>query len=145
MDAKEYDEQTVGNLLFKVLDPQAREEVMRLAQKQAFNPGDTIIQQGAPDEDIFLLRKGKVDVQTTQEGFIVELSTLEPGTIFGEVAEVRSVRRTATVVAKGEVEVLRFPGPELVEVLRRHATASKLLDHIVLHRARDTIKKTFGD
>jgi CRP-like cAMP-binding protein len=111
----------------------------------SFKQGEVIIQQGAPDEEIYLLSKGKVDVQTTQEGFIVELNTLEPGTIFGEVAEVSNVKRTATVIAKEDVEALCFPGPELVQVLRKHPTASKLLDHIVLHRAQDTIQKTFGE
>lgn len=145
MDPRAFEEATAGNLLFKVLDEQAREEVMQLGRPARFAKGTVIIEQDASDEDIYLLRKGTVDVQTVQEGFIVELSTLGPGMVFGEVAEVSNVRRTATVVAAQDVEVLRFPGPALVEVLRRHTTASKLLDHIVVQRARDTIHKTFGD
>lgn len=145
MDPREFEEMTGGNLLFKVLDEQAREDVMRLGRKVRYPQGTVIIRQDADDEDIFLLCQGTVDVQTTQEGFIVELNTLKPGTVFGEVAEVSNVRRTATVVANEEVELLRFDGPALVEMLRRHPTASKLLDHIVVSRARDTIRKTFGD
>jgi CRP-like cAMP-binding protein len=86
-----------------------------------------------------------VDVRTLEGGFIVELTTLGPGSLVGEVAEVSNVRRTATVVAAEKVEALRFPGPELVAELRKHPTASDLLDQIVLRRAQDTIKKTLGD
>jgi len=145
MDDLRYEELTGGNLLFKTLDQTAREKVIDLARAKTYTKGEVIIEQGAEGDEIFLLRMGMVDVQTMQEGFVVELNTLKPGTIFGEVAEVSGVRRTATVVAQADVEVLVFPGHELVEELRQHPTASKLLDHIVLHRAQDTISKTFGD
>ena len=144
MDAREFDDLISGNLLFKVLDQEARQKVMLLARVVKYQDEDIIIKQGADSDDIYLLHPGQVVVQTLQEGFIVELGTLEPGTIFGEVAEVSGVPRTATVIACGEVEAVRFPGQDLVEELRKHPTASKLLDHIVLHRAKDTIKKTFG-
>ncbi|MBW1810219.1 MAG: cyclic nucleotide-binding domain-containing protein [Deltaproteobacteria bacterium] len=144
MDAREFDELISGNLLFKVLDQEARQKVMLLARVVKYEDEDIIIKQGADSDDIYLLHTGQVHVQTLQEGFIVELDTLEPGTIFGEVAEVSGVPRTATVLAIGEVEAVRFPGKGLVEELRKHPTASKLLDHIVLHRAKDTIEKTYG-
>jgi len=144
MNDEEYKQATGGNIMFSVLDETARRKVMDLAKIVSFSKGDTIIQQGAEDEDIYLVQKGRVDVQTMQEGFIIELNTLGPGTLFGEVAEVSSVRRTATVVAHDDVELLRFDGPSLVAELRKHPTASKLLDHIVLRRAKDTIEKTFG-
>jgi CRP-like cAMP-binding protein len=137
--------EVAGNLLFQMLDDAAREKVLALAQVQTFSAGTVIIKQGAVDQDIFLIRKGTVSVETTQEGFVVELNTLGPGTLFGEVSAVTNVRRTATVVAVDEVEVLRFPGPELVEELRKHPTAGKLLEHIVIRRAQDTAEKTFGN
>jgi CRP-like cAMP-binding protein len=141
----DFEQSTAGNLLFKTLDAEARQKIMALGRSETYLRGQVIIQQGAADQDIFLLRRGSVDVQTVQEGFIVELNTLGPGQIFGEVAGVSQVRRTATVTAREEVEVLRFPGPALVAELRLHPTASHLLDHIVLRRAKDTIDKTFGE
>ncbi len=144
MSKLSYQELTANNLMFRMLNQEAREHVIRLAKQRSYQDGELIIQQGAPDQDVYLLRKGKVDVQVSQEGFEVELNTLEPGTIFGELAEVAHVPRTASVLAIGEVEVLCFPGPELVEELRRHPTASKLLDHIVKRRVIDTTEKTFN-
>jgi len=134
-----------GNLLFMALDEPAREEVVKLARVVNYSKGDVIIKQGEEGEDIFLVRQGSVDVRTLEGGFIVELTTLGPGSLVGEVAEVSNVRRTATVVAAGQVEALRFPGPQLVAELRKHPAASGLLDQIVLKRAQDTIQKTFGD
>ncbi|NMB73662.1 MAG: cyclic nucleotide-binding domain-containing protein [Myxococcales bacterium] len=141
----DFEELTAGNLLFRMLDEEARRRVAALGRIEAFRAGQVIIAQGDSDTDIFLVRKGTVDVQTQQEGFIVELNTLGPGSLFGEVAGVSGVRRTATVTAREQAEVLRFAGKELVEELRRHPTASRLLDAIVLHRAKDTIDKTFGE
>lgn len=145
MSDEEYKQLVAGNSVFLALDEQAREEVIKLARVVKYSRGDVIIQQGAAGEDIFLVRLGSVDVRTLEGGFIVELTTLGPGSLIGEVAEVSNVRRTATVVACGEVEALRFPGPELVAELRKYPKASEALDQIVLKRAQDTIKKTLGD
>lgn len=141
----EYKLLVAGNPLFLALDRGVREEVVKLARVVKYSRGQVIIQQGAEGEDVFLIRQGSVDVRTLEGGFIVELSTLGPGNLVGEVAEVSNVRRTATVVAAGEVEALRFPGPQLIAELRKHQAASELLDQIVLTRAQDTIKKTLGE
>jgi CRP-like cAMP-binding protein len=140
-----FEKVVVGNLLFKTLDAAARQQVMALAKRRRYQRGQNIIQEGAPDQDIYLLRQGKVEVQTVQEGFIIELSIFEPGTVFGEVAAAEQTRRTATVVAKGDVEVLVFPGPELVTVLREHPTAAKLLEHITHRRVEEKKDKTFAE
>lgn len=140
-----FEKEVAGNLMFKTLDAAARQQVMALAKRRRYQRGQNIIQEGAPDQDIYLLREGKVEVQTMQEGFIIELSVFEAGTVFGEVAATGQTRRTATVVAKGDVEVLVFPGPELVAVLRQHPTASKLLDHITHRRVQEKKDKTFAE
>ena len=140
-----FEKEVAGNLMFRTLDAAARQQVMALAKRRRYQRGQSIIQEGAPDQDIYLLRQGKVEVQTMQEGFIIELSVFEAGTVFGEVAATGQTRRTATVVAKGDVEVLVFPGPELVAVLRKHPTASKLLDHITHRRVQEKKEKTFAE
>jgi CRP-like cAMP-binding protein len=145
MTDEQYKLLVAGNPLFMALDEAAREEVIKLARVVNYSRGDVIIQQGEEGEDIYLVRQGSVDIRTLEGGFIVELTTLGPGSLVGEVAEVSNVRRTATVVANGQVEALRFPGPALVTELRKHPAASDLLDQIVLKRAQDTIKKTLGD
>ena len=112
-----------GNPLFMALDEPAREEVVKLARVVNYSRGDVIIQQGAEDEDIYLVRQGSVDVRTLEGGFIVELTTLGPGSLVGEVAEVSNVCRTATGVAAGQVEALRFPSPQLVCALSNPLTS----------------------
>lgn len=145
MSDVEYRLLVAGNPLFISLDGPVREEVIKLARVVNYSRGDVIIQQGDAGQHIYLVRQGSVDVRTLEGGFIVDLTTLGPGSLVGEVAEVGNVRRTATVVAAGQVEALRFPGPELIAELRKHPAASNLLDQIVLKRAQDTIKKTLGD
>jgi CRP-like cAMP-binding protein len=141
----DYELQVARNVMFTCLDEAARQKVMGLARLRRFERGQTIIQEGAPDQDIYLLRLGRVEVQTMQEGFIIELSELGPGAVFGEVAEMTGSRRTATVVAKEQVELLAFPGPALVRELRRQPTASQLLEHITRHRIKEKRQKTFSE
>ncbi|MBN2493268.1 MAG: cyclic nucleotide-binding domain-containing protein [Deltaproteobacteria bacterium] len=139
-----YEDEVVGSLLLQMLDEQARERVLGLARVETYRKGTAIVAEGTAGGDIFLLRIGQVKVQTLQAGLIVELATLRPGQIFGEVAVVNRVPRTASVVALTDVELLRFDGDALVAELRKHPQASALLDRIVAHRAADTVEKTWG-
>jgi len=141
----DFDEQVAGNLLFKTLGAEALHKVMSLATVRRYRKGETIIQEGDTGYEVYLLRQGQVAVRTLQGGVIIDLKELGPGSIFGEVAQVSGVRRPATVAPLGDVAVLEVPGPELVAELRKHPTASELLDHIVQRRAQDTIAKTFGE
>ncbi len=136
-----YEKAFAGNLMFKLLEQPAKEKVAELASVQKYQKGSIIIRQGDTDDAIYLLRDGVVEVRYEDLGEVENLNTLGIGTIFGEVAEVAGIKRTATVVAIMDCEVLKFDGPALVTELRKHPTASNLLDHITLHRASDTIEK----
>ena len=137
----DYEQLVAGNLLFRMLDEKARHEVSKLAQLRTYQAGETIIAQDATEAEIFLLRKGQVSVSKSHQGTQIELNKLGPGVIFGEMAEAQGVRRTASVTALQDVEVVVFPGFQLVEQLRHHKTASKLLEHIVLRRIKDQQSK----
>ncbi len=138
------DPRIAGNLMLRTLDADARERVLALARPRRFARGETLIQEGAPDREVFLLLDGEVEVQTMQEGFIVTLNEFRAGTIFGEVAGATGSRRTATVVARAAGEALVFPGDALVAELRRHPTAGKLLEHITRHRRQEKQERSFG-
>ena len=64
--------------------------------------GDTILQKGAVAREMFLLRKGRVDILLHDR--IVE--EVGPGGIFGEMALIDREPRAASVIAKTDCDVI---------------------------------------
>lgn len=72
------------------------------AEPRRFAAGTTIVLEGTPGEEFFVVRTGELAV--TQGG--TEVRRLGPGESFGEIALLRTVPRTASVVALTDVELL---------------------------------------
>lgn len=89
-------------------------------ENRMFKNGDTIIRQGDVADNFYIISKGEVLVQRTDEGgHTVEIGRLEKGSYFGEIGLLHGGRRTASVIAVGNVEVLAMPGQVF----------SRLIDH----------------
>jgi putative ABC transport system ATP-binding protein len=86
--------------LFKSLTPRQLTDVAEEMTKRHFAAGDTIIREGEPGEEFFLLSEGEVEVIRAEH----EVARLGPGDFFGEVALISGEPRNATVIAVGEVE-----------------------------------------
>lgn len=78
------------------------------AEPRRFAAGTTVVVEGSAGQEFFVVRSGELVV--TQGG--TEVRRLGPGESFGEIALLRTVPRTATVVAVTDVELLRV-GQEL--------------------------------
>ena len=90
----------------------------------------TIIQQGEPGNDFYVIVNGEVEVILTKEedGAKITVGQLGPGEFFGEIALLMEVPRTATVVARTEVEVAALEKRDFQEILKKDAFATKSLE-----------------
>ncbi|MFO7760548.1 MAG: HDOD domain-containing protein [Thermodesulfobacteriota bacterium] len=72
-------------------------------------PGTRIIQEGTSEKAFYIIVQGKVSVDKAgqEEGETVELTTLESGDTFGEMAIVSEVKRTAGVKTLTECYLVR--------------------------------------
>jgi putative ABC transport system ATP-binding protein len=86
--------------LFKALTPQQLSDVAEHVKKRHFAAGDTVIREGEPGEEFFVISDGEVEVIRADH----EVARLGPGDFFGEVALISGEPRNATVVAEGEVD-----------------------------------------
>jgi putative ABC transport system ATP-binding protein len=81
--------------LFKTLTPRQLTDVAEHMKKRHYASGETIIREGEPGEEFFLLSDGEVEVIRADH----EVARLAPGDFFGEVALISGEPRNATVVA----------------------------------------------
>ncbi|MEM9459516.1 MAG: serine/threonine-protein kinase [Myxococcota bacterium] len=75
-------------------------------RERHFVDGDVIVREGDLGERAFILTEGHCDVYKRSGERSVHLRRIEPGDVFGETAVLTSGRRTASVVAVGNVTVL---------------------------------------
>jgi small-conductance mechanosensitive channel/CRP-like cAMP-binding protein len=113
-----------------IFAPLSADETTMLAQaavSHVFAPGETVIRAGDPGESMFVVHKGRVRVQVSENGRPRTVATLNEGDFFGEMALFTGEPRTANVLALEETEVLEIghaamkrvfdTNPDLVESL----------------------------
>jgi putative ABC transport system ATP-binding protein len=81
--------------LFRTLTPTQLTDVAEKMKKRRYAAGDTIIREGEPGEEFFLVSDGEVDVIRADH----EVARLGRGDFFGEVALISGEPRNATVLA----------------------------------------------
>ncbi len=77
--------------------------------------GETVVSQGDRTQDMYLLLEGEANVLSQQ----TVLSQLKPGDIFGEMAFVTGESRTADVVARTDISILKLDHSALSRILKR--------------------------
>ena len=111
--------------LFASLDPSQIEEIATAAHHEPYARADIIIREGDRDARLFVVASGVVGVYKLWGDKRQRLlRQLGAGNWFGEMAPLVSHRRTATVVAQTDVELLSLRQLDILEVIRRHPDLS---------------------
>ncbi len=106
------DSAAVARQIKTYLAPQVDEalldNVVQTAQVMEFKRNDTLIEEGAQDDSVYLIRKGSVTVSVRKGGRDVVLAYVPAGNYVGEMALVLHRPRTATVKAAIATEAIRM-------------------------------------
>ncbi len=90
------------------------EELARVLAVQAVPAGDLVFEDGSPGDSMFLLAQGQVRIEKRIEaGGFAELALLSPGDVFGEMALIERVPRSARAVAHTDTTLLVLARPDL--------------------------------
>ncbi len=86
--------------LFQNMSKWQIKKIVLMAHTKIFNKGDLIIKQGTKERTMYLILDGSVQVESTRaDGQKTVFGELHDGEIFGEIALVDEVERTADIVA----------------------------------------------
>jgi CRP-like cAMP-binding protein len=123
--------------LFARLSRSALQKIARATTDIEAEPGTVLIEAGRPGQGMFVLIKGKVEVQ--MRGRRAELG---PGDFFGEIALLRpDAVRTARVVAKTRVHCLAIDRASFSEILTAHPQlAISVLETALRRLAEQTVR-----
>ena len=110
--------------LFSRLNERELLRIMQVADVRAYAPGDTVVQEGDRGDELFIVLSGLVQVVRND----TVLTEVGQGEHFGEMALIRAMPRSATVVAVETSELIALHRADFFEILRKeHELAVKLL------------------
>jgi CRP/FNR family transcriptional regulator len=108
--------------LFAALGREAREHVAAVVVPRHFYAGEIVFHEGEESDTCYVVRSGHARaVRQHNGGRQLTLATFGPGDAFGELAMLNDERRSATVEAADELELLGILGPDMRRLLREHA------------------------
>ena len=117
--------------LFQELTPTTLAQVADFMEIQQFAPGETVIQEGDDASEFFVIRDGKVDVSTADQGSI---NQLESGAFFGEVALMTDKPRNATIKAIDPTTCYVLSRDEFQAVIKKSASFEEELRKTLFSR-----------
>jgi tetratricopeptide (TPR) repeat protein len=100
-----------------------------------------IVEEGDSGDSVYLIMSGSAKVISHLLGKEIELATLVPGDIFGEIAFLTGRPRTSSVIALEDLEVLEFNKLLLDEIIAQYPEILKLLNDFYHCRVEDTLEK----
>ncbi len=107
---------------FADLPSDALAQLARRLAPVSYPTGATIVEEGASDDDVYLVRSGHADVVRAGDGGERRLSRLGPGSFLGEMAALTGAARTATVRAVEPVVAYRLAAEDFRPLMKAHAT-----------------------
>lgn len=124
--------------LFRLLQPADLARVRAVAQERTFATGQEIFREGDPGDGLYVVKAGLVEIsgQLNQDQRQV-LSQVRPGQVFGEMAIIEQLPRSACATAVQPTTVAFLGQREMNSLLEQTPVLAKGLLQLVSHRLRD--------
>ncbi|XP_011698331.1 PREDICTED: uncharacterized protein LOC105456180 isoform X2 [Wasmannia auropunctata] len=107
---------------------QLRKNLAAVCFYQYLSAGRGIVRQGRKAENLYFIMNGEVSLskvaidELTGEEKVVDMGTMQPGDMFGEIALLHRIPRTATIVTNTPVDLLLISQNDFDNVLRGSLT-----------------------
>ncbi|TCJ19828.1 cyclic nucleotide-binding domain-containing protein [Rubrobacter taiwanensis] len=126
--------------LAKALPTLTEEQMIQatpLLEREAFDAGEVIIRQGDIADKFYIITRGDVEVLREQPGGReLVITRLGPGQYFGEIGLLHGGKRTATVRAAGDVEVMSLDRNTFASLMDSSELSKAEVERLVRQRVR---------
>ena len=127
------------HFLLRHLPPPDLERLAAFAKVQTLGAGEPVFMKGDPAAGMMVVVSGRVRITSSSaDGKEVVLNIIDPGDVFGEIALIDGVERTADATAAEATELLLLERRDFLPYLKRHPGLSLELLKMLCHRLRMT-------
>jgi CRP/FNR family transcriptional regulator len=124
--------------LFSELSTAELERVAQVGIPRSFPRETRIFHEGDPGDACYIVREGSCRVTREHpDGRAITLATLGPGAIFGELAMLDGERRSASVEATENTELVALPASDVRNLIRGHPEMAEKLVVALTRRLRE--------
>jgi len=114
--------------LFRDLPEDARETLESKCRWRQCGPGEHVINRGDELNDVNVIVSGRAQVVNYSEaGKAVDYATLGEGDVFGELAAIDGLPRSAWVITKSNCIIATLPGKAFIDIMTSHPAAALAL------------------
>jgi anti-sigma regulatory factor (Ser/Thr protein kinase) len=118
------------NPIFAPLPGAVREHLAAQLVPVSASAGETIIREGDYGDRFFLVAEGRLDVTVERR----HVAKLRPGDHFGEIALLRDLTRTATIVAKTRVRLYALTAEDFLSAVTSHPASTQAAETTIATR-----------
>jgi CRP-like cAMP-binding protein len=126
------------NPVLAALPPEERRQLISGASMIRSPAGLVIIEEGAEEDAVYFIKDGEVEVLRHSPQGPVVVGRLAAGAFFGEIAAIRRMRRTASVRALTDVDLLVIPRADLEAVLALRPEVRGALERAIDRRLAES-------
>jgi CRP/FNR family transcriptional regulator, cyclic AMP receptor protein len=124
--------------LFSELSPPELERIAQVAIPRSFPRDTRVFHEGDPGDACYIVRTGSCRVTREHpDGRAITLATLGPGAIFGELAMLDGEKRSASVEATENTQLLALPAGDMQALIREHPKMAEKLIVALTRRLRE--------
>jgi CRP/FNR family transcriptional regulator len=125
--------------VFETLAVEDLERIAEVAVPRSFESAQVIFREGDASDTCYIVRDGRARaVRAHSDGRVITLANFGPGDIFGELAIFESEKRSATVEAVEQTQVIAILGPDMRRLLNAHHEMAIKLVIALGRRLRET-------
>jgi CRP-like cAMP-binding protein len=125
--------------IFSDLDSEAFDQLCRYAKHSTLKRGETIFSKGDPGTSLIAVIRGTVKISiSSAEGRSAILNLIGPGEIFGEVALLDGLARTADATANSSCEIFVIDRREFIPFVRSQPALAMKFIELLCARVRWT-------
>jgi len=124
--------------IFQCLDDTQIDGLLARGELHYFGRSEKLIEQGKDGESMFILVRGLAEVLVNRNGEAIRVGTLRSGECFGEVSLLTGEKRTATVVAQTDCEVVEIDKSIMAEFLQNKPDLLQKLSELLARRKLET-------
>ncbi len=125
--------------LFSTLDDSTLEKLEDRIKLKSYSPGDLIFKEGDEGDSLYVIRTGFVKITKKHLDKEQIIAYLSQGNYFGEMALLEDERRTASVSAFTNVEVLQVLKGDFNMLLNADPKLAELMKDIIMERRLSTL------
>lgn len=128
-----------GHFLFSEIEPRLLDSLVRTSRVQRLARGEVLFRQGDEGGALYAVSSGAIRISVTgAEGKELTLALMEPGDVFGEIALLDGLQRTADARAVEKSELVVIHRADFLTLLEREPKLARPIIEMLCERLRQT-------